>query len=249
MNTENLSSKLTPAAKEVLDEVVGDYKFQLLREANKNASDITGEVREISVRDILDTLQKVEASKINKRAKLFERLLMAYAFFGIMISLVSSLMTQLGILSSRYSELFGLTGSLLALVSLIAYYLNVKRVISIGSFVVSKRDTSPDTKDYSMFFVMKWREIEILSREVVAYYIGESNIDNMSVRDLLNNLLKFDVFNLADSKLFLNLLEKRNSLVHTQTLEMTISEYTELESIADIILKKLRAKKENTANS
>lgn len=248
MNTENLTSKLTPAAKEVLDEVVGDYKFQLLREANKNASDITGEVREISVRDILDTLQKVE-TKINKRAKLFERLLMAYAFFGIMISLVSSLMTQLGVISSRYSELFGLTGSLLALVSLVAYYLNVKRVISIGSFVVSKRDASPDTKDYSMFFVMKWREIEILSREVVAYYIGESNIDNMSVRDLLNNLLKFDVFNQADSKLFLSLLEKRNSLVHTQTLEMTIAEYTELESIADIILKKLRARKENNVNS
>lgn len=238
MKNDNLESKLTPAAKEVLEELVGDYKLQLLREANKSASDVTGEVREVSVRDLFDSLQKIESYGSNKKTKLFEKFLITYAFLGIIMVLVVSIMAQLGILSIYATGSFVLIGALLAFTSLCMYYLSVKRVISIGSITVSKRDVTQEAKDYSMLFIMKWRELEILSREVVSYYIGESNIDNISVRDLLNNLLKFEVITPSESISYLKLLEKRNSLVHTNTLEMSATEYAELENIANLLIKK-----------
>lgn len=249
MTNENYESKLTPAAKEALDELIQDYRLQLLREANKSASDITGEVREISVRDILETLQRIESLRTTKRGRKYERLFIAYTFIGIIMSLWVSIASQIGIISSSLSEVFGLVGSTLALASLSIYSLNANRVISFGSIHSSIKDTPVDTKDYSMLFVIKWREIEILSREVISNFIGESNIDNMSVRDLINNLLKFKIINLSDSQIYLHLLDKRNSVVHAKTVEMSATEYNELENIADKLITKLRIKKEDSTNT
>ncbi|MEW5870755.1 MAG: hypothetical protein AB1894_15890 [Chloroflexota bacterium] len=239
MIKEILESKLTPAAEEVLDELIKDYRLQLLKEANKSASDITGEVREISVRDILDALQKMESFGTSKRAKFIERLFIMYAFLGMIMSLIGYIMNQFLLLPSYLPEILSLVGALLALFSLSAYYLNTKRVVSFDSLLSSKRDSTSDTNDYSMLFISKWRDIEILSREVISYLIGESNVGNMPIRDLLNNLLKFQIISQSDSKLYLKLLDKRNSLVHSKTVELSASEYSELESIADLIIKKL----------
>jgi hypothetical protein len=247
MNNNPLEYKLTPAAKEVLFEMVEDYKIQLLKEANKSASDITGEVREISVRDLLETLQKFESPKINKRAALIERILIIYVFIGILTALIGYIFTRYT--TSQFSDTVGLAGSLLALLSLSLYFINTQHRITIGSLVVSKRDTSFDTKDYSMLFPLKWIEIETLSKEVIAYYIGESNVDKMTIRDLINNLQKFHVLNSADSELFLRLLEKRNSVVHSRAFEMSATEYKELEDCANIVLKKLQFAKDSTSQS
>ena len=135
MENNPLESKLTPAAKEVLIEMVEDYRLQLLKEANKSASDITGEVREISVRDLLETLQKLESPKTNKRASLFERVLITYAFSGIFTNLASYMFSRYA--TSQIIDSIGFAGALMALFSLSLYFLNTKRSITIDSLVMS----------------------------------------------------------------------------------------------------------------
>lgn len=234
----SLENKLTPAAQEVLDEIVADYKFQLLKSAGKSASDVTGEIREISVRDILETLQEIESQNEGKKASLASRYLIL-TFAGSIAPLILYLIEPIIHISSDESIWIGLLSASLALTGLWLYFLTQGRNLKIGPILFSTSDMSITSKDYSMMFVRKWREIEILSKEVVADFIGESQLDNIPFRRLLEYLLKFDVFTNADSEIFLELLEKRNAVVHSKRGDMTQSEYSELQAKSENILKRL----------
>lgn len=245
MNDNFVEDKLTPAAQEVMSEVVDEFKNRLLNEANKNASDITGEVKEISVRDILEALQKLESPIILKRSRRLETYLSIYTLTGILMAVVSYIYVMMfpsGALVDFF-EIFILVGLVLSFMSILIFSVKSLQKISIGPLEISKKDEDFDTKDYSMHFVLLWSEIELLSREIVSYYIGESNVDNLALRELMSTLLKFDVFSAPDANEFLRLLDERNFVVHSKKVEMSREEFFRLEASAKNLIKKLSNKK------
>jgi histone H3/H4 len=84
MINENIYSKLTPSAKEALDEIAEEYKDSLLEKAFTIAEERNIANKEISLRDILEANQPsqhaVEREKYSEYKR--KRLIMLIAFSG-----------------------------------------------------------------------------------------------------------------------------------------------------------------------
>src|SRR2546426_664392 len=88
MNYLQLRDKLTPAAQEALNELVEDYRNQVVLSAAENASRLTGEVREISVSDLLGAMPNTGAPRVPRPTAVIDRVLNVYQTVGLIAAIL-----------------------------------------------------------------------------------------------------------------------------------------------------------------
>lgn len=228
----NTNSKITKASSEILETLVEDYRTQLIKKAEKTAIDHTGEIIEISVRDILSAYENFNKPDVNPKRILYKRVSLVYGVIGVVAVLVE-IIRSFNI--SLEDSLFGLTGIVMIIFSLFLYIrfdiLNLRN--QRKSRVYEPRDS-----DLSFEFVKLWRDIEIESKAAIASQIGETEVIQMSIREIIDHLLDFNILDENDRDTYFDILEARNQIVHSQEV-FRENELAKLYSQADETMKKL----------
>ena len=245
MHNKKLDTELTPAARQALDELVQDYRDQILLAAGRAASSPAGEITEISVRDILDAVSAPESRRppLPVRRKIFADILRAYAIGGVAIAVLG-----LGFLllkdvayrldpTGRQVLYLSIAGLLLAFVS----YMLLGVQASRGQHR-SKAWTMPDQRiaDLSVQYLRKWQQIELAARNHVATAQGESSA-RVPLSVLIARLSAAQVLTPQDVERLRSLTTMRNGIVH-QAMEPDRSRLETAITEADEILAKIQSK-------
>lgn len=241
MNNEILETKLTPAAREALDELVQDIRHQILADAELHAARVSGKVREISVRDLFDASQ---VRRSGTRLSFVERLVSMYAATGAIMGLGSLLYAYaslaVGGMVSRVILLAGVAGILLSALS--STWLLRSRLRGFDIHPIDRlRPTPLESSDMSLLFVKRWQEIELAIRDLVASKLGESiAVEPLSI--LIERLRKAHILSAKDESKFRALLGLRNRILH-QGEELDRTRYDLAMKDAESLILKIRAQK------
>lgn len=244
MNKELIYSKLTPSAKEAINELTESYKDTLLEKAFTIANERDTASKEISLRDILEAQQTEkfvnDKSKQNDYKRRRWTMLIAlsgatYAAAGIIIYLLQnkkfSLDTDLGLI-------IAIIGILLSLIAFIYGQLISKRQLYVSELKLEMNNPSIDTFD----IVKRWQIIEQLTMSIM-----KSNNKTDTKFNSVNQVIKFLTDNFAKSDedylKIRQLLQARNKILHDGYV-LTDYERDQYTQIADDIIDKLeKAKK------
>ncbi|MBI5935955.1 MAG: hypothetical protein HY867_19795 [Chloroflexi bacterium] len=250
MNTktpEGFEDRLTLAARKALDDLLDDYRNQIMFGAFKSASSINGDVEEISVRDIyagvseVTSVKRSETSIRQRKAKQSLVVGLAYVVFGLLLGIWVNLVS-----TSFFKDL----DKTLALISLALAFGGA--ALSVISYIVYRKNSNVKssqnkTSNLEFEFIQKWRDLEMISREIVSSSIGESKAEKPS-SILFRELKNSDLISLEDENLILDLLKTRNTIVHrtsslnydTGELEKNIVKATKLLDRLERILEEKR---------
>lgn len=211
----DLSSKLTPAAQSALDEIVNEYRDEILLAAAVRAAQPTGELRDISVRDIVSAARSRLRSKRTRQRATLERLLAVYAVTGALAATVG-----LGIFSVdqflrdsdpavRIPLFVGLIGAILAVGSTSLMYL---RKFGVVSFPNRLADASGG--ELIGQYLATWRDVEVALRNMAASSLGET-VAKEPISFSVERLQKHDELSSRDAEVIQQLLKERNRVVHS----------------------------------
>lgn len=219
MNNSNFEQKLTNAAREALKELIEDYRNQVLLSAAENASRLTGEVREISVHDLLRGVRSTGGEPGLRGPRVLDRLLNLYALFGLVIGLaglgwfaVQDLFVALDP-QRQIPLLIGFAGLGLAAIAFVGLRLRQVRgpVSLFGAHEVSLSAASSPA--LTGLFIARWQEIELALRSIVGSRLGES-VANEPLSALVSRLRDERTLDEDDVIRLRRLLETRNEVVH-----------------------------------
>ena len=215
MKDQELNAKLTPAARDALDELVQDFRTQTLVNAAESAARETGEVREISVRDILTG---VNASRIRRpQRNLWRQALKIYVVLGVLMvigGLGYLVYRNLNIRSDEPSQVAFITALAGVIASAVASLM--LRVIPSRFGLISEdsgRDEPRRTELLSEYLSI-WPKIELTARDIVASKLGESQAKK-PLSSLFRELQELGVLAPDDQNKLKDLLNKRNKIVHS----------------------------------
>jgi uncharacterized protein YutE (UPF0331/DUF86 family) len=238
MEKLDLDRQLTPAARQVLDELVSEYRNQILLGARESASELTGEVQEISVHDIIEGVNRRRTDYPGGVSGELDEWL--YKLIGIVVGLVGlSVSLYLGLARSLEPELrIALFTSFLGFgtAGLVYFYSKVKKSRQLRSELKSSLEQI--ASGYSLSFIKKWQLIEMTIRDLVASRFGESSADE-PISVLIVMLHQDGVLDQKDGIILKDLLSARNKVLH-EGLEIERDEFEMLSRYADRILSKLR---------
>lgn len=239
MSNDNIYSKLTPSAKEAINELTEDYKNALLEKAFTIAKEKNTSNKEISLRDILEAQQPsqeaIDKQKyIDYRRKRWTMLISfsgaIYAIAGILIYLFQnkkfSIETDLGLI-------IAIVGILLTLVAFLYGQLLSKRQFFANTTTTTISYSNMDGHD----IVKRWQIIEQLTTSIMkTNNIGDSksNSVNQVIRYLADNFT-------TSEKEFLTireLLQIRNKILH-EGYNLSDNEKKQYIEIADNLIEKL----------
>jgi hypothetical protein len=209
-----LDTKLTPAAKQALDELVDDYRNQLLLGAADSASRL-GDLQEIAVHDIMASLNRQQSRLFGRTRSLADRLLRVYLLGGVLLGV-----TGLGafvvkeILARRaFEEQLTLIMALAGFcVSAMAYLMLYVRKSRGSGYLLRRPESEFGPGDYGSYLGL-WRDIELALRRAVAVRLGESSA-NTPISGLLDRLE--GVLSIDEQVRLRQLLQVRNSIAHGQ---------------------------------
>lgn len=214
MNRSNLEEKLTRAARQVLDELVEEYRNQILVRANEAASTLTGDVREISVHDVVTSVKEIEerggappASPFDRVLKMYQVLGVALGGFGFLFYFFREIQAALG-LEKRLPLLIAIAGLTLATFSFFASRLREAR-----RHLPARRMPAPKLPDFPFLFITRWRDIELALRNAAAAEFGET-VAEEPISVLVEHLVRKGTLNEQDSVRLRRLLKIRNTLIH-----------------------------------
>jgi hypothetical protein len=211
---------LTPAAKEVLDELLVDYRLQLLRGAEESASLALGEVREISVHDILASYERTKDT-LRPRTSALTLLIARSGVFltGILtLSLFVAFFAERDSSSDPFVAFFRsatspwtiLFGSLLGLT--LAFTLYTRKAYRRETLLLSQAN-SWDAHPGTVELLRLWSAIEQALRELVVRRRGESS-GRLSIGHMLDILRDTSVLTEKDTIALRALLHLRNRIAH-----------------------------------
>jgi hypothetical protein len=235
-------SKLTPAAREALEEFVQNYKDQLLRSASRSAGNLTGEVREISVRDIFEAISTTQSKALDARTRKRAWLWLALTLVGVTYSITGIALfgseSSTSIIKEPFFQIiiFGLTITLLG--SILSFAHLRRRPSGLLEWPFKGTDEQ-QTKELSFMFLEKWRAIELEARNLVSQKLGESRA-MMPLSHLLDELGMRGVLSEDDHLTVRRLLNKRNEILH-QEPDLPRSELVSLIKKADELLDRIRS--------
>lgn len=215
MSDADLHEKLTPAARQALDELVEDYKSEILRRAGESAAGLTGEVREVSVHDIFRGVAEFQRRGVARPRTLVERVLTMYTITGLVLGAVGLLYyVSQGLLvgppRTQLPLLFAFAGFTIAAMSFAVVWLRQTR----ERREFTRRLLGPTYhSDAGSEFISRWRELELSLRNVVATDLGES-VASGPLSVLIGSLVERGRISKEDSVRITELLEIRNRLVH-----------------------------------
>lgn len=243
MDHNNLEEKLTPAAQQVFGEMVKDYRDQILIAAAERASRATGELREISVQDIVRSASRVALPARQERRTYLSLVSRIYIFVGLLLGIAGLIWPALrefgAILSpeQRWPLLVGLAGFTLAATGLVLSRL-FERYGSLSFF--DKELGEDNQQELAALYMTRWVQIEVALRNFVSSRFGES-VAKEPISSLTERLRADEILSNEDVDTLRKLVEMRNKLVHQgfggsrETLEDGLRR-------ADHILRKLSVK-------
>jgi predicted RNA-binding protein len=249
MKVPELEKKLTPAAREALDELVEDFRNQTLLSAAKSAARAGVEVTEISVRDILDSLNKLQLRRTQRLPTQLASFLRFYVFLGIIFTLLGFgffLYRSISIGDIRENK---------SLIGAVAFGL----LVSASSFILrrwgsewlvhlvalpSPSETRSRTSDLVGEYLLTWPKIELAARDLVASRLGESSA-NKPLSLLLSELQDLGILKREEKTKLRDLLGIRNRIVHAGK-EVDLAEIEVSLNDAEKILSKLRSQSSNS---
>ncbi len=240
MKNSELDEKLTPAAKQALDELISDYRNRVLIGAKESASNLTGEAQEISVHDILASVNRNQTKRTSSLQRSMEMFFRLYVVLGLIIG-------SGGVLFFLYQGVFPTLG----------YEQRLALMLSFGGFMISaisyaflklrgsRAATLPDLQEmnesrkagYSMLFIRRWQDIELAARSLVASRLGESSA-KAPVSLLISKLRQDEILNADDEARLREFLTLRNKILH-QGVEINREQFEQASKDADRILTKM----------
>jgi len=239
MNNENIYSKLTPSAKEALNELSEEFKESLLENAFRIADKRDTASREISLRDILEAKQSSQQSfeKEKYYADRRKRWIMLLSFSGAIYAaagiLIYLFQNKQFSVENDLGLIVAIIGILISLISFLYGQLLSRR--QFFSIKVSPSSTFSNTANFEI--VKRWQIIETLAKKVMA---------EADPKDLMSNSVSFLIRFLShkiakDEKEFLKireLLQLRNKILHEQ-YSLSDKERIEFLEFADDLINRL----------
>jgi hypothetical protein len=241
MISSDPNEKLTPAAEKVLREIIDDYRSELLLAAAGYASRATGELREISVHDIVRALQERSTPFRRRKTKVADRLIMAYVMAGLLVAAagfglfgVQQFLTTANP-QQRVSLLIGFSGLVISVAGYAAGY--------VLQLVRSRHDN--DDEKYSLTNVVAkdpvavWSEIEVFLRDFASSTMGETRAQE-PIAFLVKRLADAKFLPQEDAERLQRLLTMRNRVAHGGYLADTQSHLHQTIRDAQEVLLKLQ---------
>lgn len=213
ISPENYEDRLTPAARKALEDLLEDYKTQVLLGAIKSASSVSGNIEEISIRDIYSGMNEAFAKEntiLTTKQKKTDQVLwigVAYTIIGFVVGIAVNLFSNSWVegLDLPITILFtgiGTAGIALTVIS----YLRTRQF--------ERQSLVQDNVMTAEFeLIQAWRDIEIVSKKFVASYSGESKAEK-PLSQLIQELRRTKVISREEENKMLELLQIRNQLVH-----------------------------------
>jgi hypothetical protein len=222
---------LTPAAKETFENILREYAERILEEALMRAHPLPNGEKEISVRDILESIDVINQGRRRSKAKQLDAILTMYSFLGILIALCS--MAFLFYKNLKFELDFkqqiilfsGVIGLLMAIFPY--FYRKLRRVI-----VDSSTSVNDKTIDSSFMFIKKWQDIENTLRSLTRK-IEVSN-EREPVSSTIQLLYSNKILTESDVDTLRFLLKLRNELVHEDRRVERDQVLTALEKAEDL---------------
>ena len=239
MNNENIYTKLTPSAKEALNELTEDFKSNLVERAFTIANERSTINKEISLRDILEAKQPNEKTlekekyldyKKKRRTMLLSFSGATYSIAGILIYLYQN---NKFLVENDLGLIVAVIGVLIALISFLYQQLLTKRQYLSESTMNSNSHSFIDSYD----IVKRWQIIEQLTVLIMkSKNIGDSqsNSVNLVIRYLTENFTRSENEYLTTR----SLLQIRNKILH-EGYNLSDNEKKKYIEIADNLIEKL----------
>jgi len=216
MKDHELTDKLTPAAGEALDELVEDFRTQTLINAAKSAARDTGEVKEISVRDILTSVNLSQLRLRKTWPTLMERLLTAYSVLGTILTIGGLAYFAYKNVAFKQDETNRWVLSVIVVGATLAVFPILMRRLKFFpfSFATGERADGPSkTTELLTDYLLIWPKIELTARDIIASQLGESSAKK-PLSMLINELQQSGILSLEDEEKLKELLNTRNKIVH-----------------------------------
>lgn len=229
---------LTDAALQALESLTDEYRRRILEEADSRALRIGGVTPEISVRDIMESADKVTSARSSSREQKKELFMQVYsmigaffAVFGIGLLIKGRFPSQMD-MSEQIAVIITMTGVLLALSPIF-----LRRMLKLMEATRSSRETSP--VDATSVFITRWQTIEMLLRKHLKNQGHSAAREPFST--LMTTLQKRGLLSDVDISMLKRLLSLRNQVVH----ERGFADKRMLEQAIEIsgdLIEKLRSK-------
>lgn len=239
MNNENIYSKLTPSAKEALNELTEDYRISLIEKAYTIAQERNTANREISLRDILEAQQPskeiVEKEKYLEYKKKRWTMLLSfsgaiYAIAGILIYLFQN---KKFTLENDFGLIIAILGVLITLVAFLYGQLISRRYLFSKTETISRTYSNIDSYD----IVKRWQIIEQLTTSIMKsnnISDSKSNSINLVIRYLTENFTTSE----EEYMKIRELLQTRNKILH-EGYNLSDNEKKQFIDIANNLIEKL----------
>lgn len=247
MINDTIYSKLTPSAKEALNELSEEYKSLLLERAHKIAEERETAGKEISLRDILEAQKTTqtphEADKYDYKKRRWTLLLSlsgaVYAAAGILIYLYQNKKFNS---ENDIGLIIAVVGILVTLIAFLYGQLTTRRYNSLFGH---KDYLRANYKDYEI--VKRWQLIEELAKKSMSP-IDKSDFQSDSVSFLIRLLSHKVAKNEEEFLKIRELLQVRNKIIH-EGYHMNERQRKELLNFSDELIQRLEITQEEDKTS
>lgn len=237
-NTEDIYNKLTPNAKEALDKAIQDYKDNVLEKALKNSQEVSIDNPEISLRDIIESVDNENLRKKRieyteyKRRRFMSLIAFSGATYAVAGLIIYLFQNKKFTLENDLGLIIAIAGILISFMAFVynQYFTMKKKMASDLREIKDINKISPDYK-----LVERWQIIENL----VAKEFGDSNVKNRKYSfNMIINTLYSMVNSEEERNKIKELLNARNMILH-DSLKMSENKRVELLKFSDEIITKL----------
>lgn len=221
MSQSDLSQYLTPAAKQMLDELQRDFADRLLLGAADAASRATPELREISVADLARSYERMQPDAARWRRSLVERLVDLYALMGLVTGAVGFLFLFIKRTTSGLADvpdmvalaIAGSGFSLIAISWLLRRTRTVQAIIGRATVGFDYVRRPSDMLGDTALLIRAWSDLEVALREIAAHRLGESAAQR-PVAELISLLQHGGALSAEEVGTLRHFAQIRNSVVH-----------------------------------
>ncbi|WET47415.1 hypothetical protein PYS58_12550 [Chryseobacterium indologenes] len=218
MDSQNIyNQKLTPSAKEAINEIVNEFENLLITKAFTIAQNGKGSDKEISLRDILeakDQLMNIKKESIKEDYKR-KRLMTLITLTGALYSIIGLFIYMYQNNNISLENNLGLLVAFTGILTIFGGFVYTQYLTRKNELIRIEKNISISNFEDDFDIIRKWQIIEKLGSNLMrqnGYNINESRS--------INDILKFLSNELQSNKLYIDLRELlliRNKIVHEGT--------------------------------
>lgn len=215
MRDQRVEGKLTNAARQALDEIVHEYREQVLLGAKESAASL-GELREISVHDVVAGLSRQQSRLSGPFPTSMERVMSLYVWSGLVIGIAGLAFLLFREVMRGASPdqqlplLIALSGFVMAGLGYFTLRARKSRALRLA---LRRPVLDPPTPDYVASLAFQWRDLELTIRNITAQRLGESAASAPLSR-LIDMATVDQILTLEDGRRLREILDLRNRVLH-----------------------------------